>query len=72
VEGKAGYWGHATLIELATIADDEAAARAALAEALSYKPKHWMRQATLKNLRLLRHVGFGSAWLESLEKELER
>jgi len=71
-EEKAGYWGHATLIELAIIAGDESGARAALAQALEYKPKRWMRQATLKNLRLLRHVGFGADWLESLEAELER
>jgi hypothetical protein len=71
-EGKAGYWGNATLIELAIIAGDESGARAALAQALEYKPKRWMRQATLKNMRLLRHVGFGADWLESLEAQLER
>jgi hypothetical protein len=69
-EGKAGYWGHATLIELAAIAGDESSARAALAQALQYKPRRWMRQATVKNLRLLRHVGFGADWLERVEMEL--
>ena len=69
-EGKAGYWGHATLIELAAIAGDESGARAALAQALQYKPRRWMRQATVKNLRLLRHVGFGADWLERVEMEL--
>jgi hypothetical protein len=71
-EGKAGYWGHATLIELAIIAGDESGARAALAQALEFRPRRWMRQATLKNLGLLRHVGFGAEWLQSLEEQLAR
>ena len=69
-EGKAGFWGYATLVELAVIADDESAARAALADALAEKPKTWMRETILKNLRLLREAGLGREWLSAVEGRL--
>jgi len=69
-QGKAGYWGYATLFELAVIAGDEAGARAALAEALAERPEPWMRETTLNNLRLLRGAGVRARLTEELERLL--
>ena len=70
VQGTAGYWGHATLFELAVIAGDEAGARAELAEALAERPEPWMKETTVKNLRLLGEAGITPAWLAPLQAQL--
>jgi hypothetical protein len=71
-QGVAGYWSQAALVELAVLADDEAEARAALDRALGAKPSSWMRDATLKNLRLLREGGVAPQWLSEIEERLRR
>jgi hypothetical protein len=69
-QGVAGYWSQAALVELAVLAADESDARAALDRALGAKPNAWMREATLKNLRLLREGGIAPEWLGEIERRL--
>jgi hypothetical protein len=68
--GVAGYWSQAALVELAVVSGDEVDARAALDRALVAKPNAWMREATLKNLRLLREGGIAPGWLTEIEQRL--
>lgn len=51
--GRADYWDHATLLELAILARDENAATAAAADALANKREIWEPETTLRNLRLI-------------------
>jgi hypothetical protein len=70
--GVAGYWSQAALVELAVLAADEAEARAALDRALAANPSSWMREATLRNLRLLREGGVAPEWSSGIEERLRR
>src|SRR6266568_1961043 len=47
--GKADYWDHATRLELAVLAKDEAAARRALASALARVRENWEPESTVNN-----------------------
>lgn len=49
----ADYWDHATALEIAVIARDERAARAALAPVLSSARVDWHLATTLRNLKLI-------------------
>lgn len=72
--GVPDYWDMATLLELAVLAGDEAAARAALADALTHVREPWEPESTANNLRLIRAAraarGEATAWLAELEAGL--
>src|SRR5439155_9726105 len=52
--GKPDYWDHATRVEMAVLARDEAGATAALADALAAVREPWEPETTAGNLRLIR------------------
>jgi hypothetical protein len=52
--GKPDYWDHATRLELAVLARDEAKAASALANALAAVREPWEPETTARNLRLIR------------------
>ena len=54
--GKPDYWDHATLLELAVLARDEATARKALANAAAVVREEWEPETTSRNLRLIREA----------------
>ncbi len=74
--GKADYWDHATLVELAVLAQDEAAAYDALARALALVRERWEPESTANNLKLIREARERRAeavpWAEVIERELLR
>lgn len=75
--GKApDYWDHATLLELAVLADEPDKARSALADAASAVREVWEPRTTARNLRLIREVrtarGRDAAWIQTIEDDLER
>lgn len=74
--GKADYWDHASWLELAVLAKDEAAAKRALAGALARVRENWEPESTVNNLRLVRsareHRGEEVPWAETVERELLR
>jgi hypothetical protein len=73
---EADYWDHATLIELAVLANDEAGARGALARALAHVREDWEPASTANNLQLIREArerrGPVAPWAEQIEQELLR
>ena len=74
--GRADYWDHATQLELAVLAKDEATARRALGRALAMVREDWEPQSTAGNLRLIREArsrrGDDVPWTEVVEQELLR
>lgn len=72
--GKPDYWDHATLLELAVLGRDEAAADAALGDALISVREPWEPETTLRNLRLIRDArerrGASLPWLPRIMDEL--
>lgn len=74
--GTADYWDHATRLELAVLAKDEAAAKRALASALARVRENWEPESTVNDLRLIRsareHRGDEVTWAEMVERELLR
>ena len=54
--GKPDYWDHATQLELAVLARDEAKAESALASALAAVREPWEPETTARNLRLIREA----------------
>ena len=70
----ADYWDHATLIELAVLANDRDAASEALDSALASRPVGWHLESTARNLRLIRErrsaAGQDAGWIAALEDEL--
>jgi hypothetical protein len=74
--GRADYWDHATKLELAVLAQDQAAAQQALADALAMVRERWEPKSTAKNLRLIRTAreqrGERLPWAEPIEEELLR
>jgi hypothetical protein len=72
--GKPDYWDHATLLELAVLAQDENAAIAALSDALAAEPQGWMMETTANNLTLIREArarrGVELEWAGEIESEL--
>lgn len=72
--GNRDYWDHATMLELAVLAHDEPAARAALEQARSVVREPWEPQSTANNLALVRrareHRGDADAWAKAIEDVL--
>jgi hypothetical protein len=73
--GGPDYWDHASRIELAVLARDEAAARAALADALSAVREVWEPESTARNLALIRAArearGDAPPWAAEIEATLQ-
>lgn len=73
---KPDYWDHATLLELAVLAGDEADAGEALSDALSSVREPWEPATTASNLRLISNArnarGAPTPWLEASIGSLER
>jgi hypothetical protein len=74
--GKADYWDHATLLELAVLAKDDASAASTAGDALAAVREKWEPETTARNLRLIRE---GRAqrnesvpWADEIEAELNR
>ncbi len=74
--GKADYWDHATLLELAVLAKDEGRAMEALGNALAAVREPFEPESTARNLRLIRggreRRGEIIAWSKEIEDELQR
>ncbi|HEX9940347.1 MAG TPA: TRAFs-binding domain-containing protein [Longimicrobium sp.] len=72
--GSADYWDHATLLELAAIADDPHRGGEALANAAALLKEPWQAETTARNLRLLRESrerrNEPSRWLAQAEQQL--
>lgn len=75
-KGPPDYWDHATLLELAVLAEDEDAARRHASDALAVVREPWEPQTTARNLRLIREAraarGHALAWADALETALEK
>ncbi len=73
--GKPDYWDHATLLELAVLEKNEAAAQAAGAASLAAIRESWEPQTTARNLRLIREAraarGEVVPWADEIERSLE-
>lgn len=54
--GKPDYWDHATLLELAVLGNDQAAAATALSTALASNAEGWQMETTANNLRLIQQI----------------
>jgi len=69
------YWDYATLLELAVLEEDEAAASRHLGDALAYVREPWEPATTANNLRLIgdarRERGMQQAWLEAIIEALQ-
>jgi hypothetical protein len=74
--GRADYWDHATLLELAVLRGDGAAADRALGDALAAVREPWEPETTARNLRLIREArtlrGVTHPWAHDAEAELTR
>jgi|WetSurMetagenome_2_1015567.scaffolds.fasta_scaffold46378_1 hypothetical protein len=73
--GKPDFWDFATLLELAILGKDEAAATEALASALAAVREPWEPETTLRNLRLIgearkRRGEANPSWAAETEAEL--
>ena len=73
---NADYWDYATLLELAVLGDDRAAADENLAEVASHARHAWEVQSTKRNLGLIRAAREtrheDAAWIKQIEDDLER
>ena len=74
--GKPDYWDHATLLELAVLANEQQKAEVALADALAAVREAWEPETTARNLRLIREArerrNERSEWPIEIENELGR
>lgn len=72
--GQPDYWDHATLLELAVLRTDRAAADTALADALASVREKWEPRSTARNLQLIRDArtarGGAPDWCRLVEEEL--
>lgn len=72
--GSPDYWDHATLVELAVLGKDEAAASQAAADALAAVRESWEPETTARNLGLIRETRAGRgevlAWADAIEQAL--
>ena len=70
------YWDHATLLELAVLASDQAAAANALGDALAAVREQWEPETTANNLKLIQDARAAreelEPWLQEVIGELER
>jgi tetratricopeptide (TPR) repeat protein len=73
---NADYWDYATLLELAVLGSDHAAADENLSEAIALARAAWELESTKRNLVLIRQVrqnrNEDAAWIEVIEGELQR
>jgi MAP3K TRAFs-binding domain len=71
---EADYWDHATRLELAVLAKDEAAAKRALTSALATMRERWEPESTVNNLSLIRSArearGDEVPWTATIEQAL--
>jgi hypothetical protein len=74
--GQADYWDHATQLELAVLAKDEAGTRSALGQTLAMVREVWEPESTANNLKLIREArerrGDSVPWADMAERELLR
>jgi len=74
--GKPDYWDHATLLELAVLANEQQKAEVALADALAAVREVWEPETTVRNLRLIREArerrNERIEWPIEIENELGR
>jgi len=70
--GSADYWDHATVLEAAVHADDEAVGRRALGDAIATDPKGWQLESTVANLTEIITAGAtgAPAWWRDIADEL--
>jgi tetratricopeptide (TPR) repeat protein len=72
--GEPDYWDHATLLELAALANDEERAPSALGDALTCRPEPWMRITTANNLAMILEARArrkeAQPWLKDIERQL--
>jgi hypothetical protein len=73
--GKADYWDHATILELAVLAKEESRAASALAHALAAVREDWEPETTARTLRFVREArakrGEDVPWARKIEQALE-
>ena len=73
-KGTPDYWDHATLVELAVLSRNQAAAEDAAANALASVRERWEPGTTARNLSLIRTAraatGEQLAWADAIEKLL--
>lgn len=76
VSTRPDYWDHATLLELAVLANEQNEARRCLGDALASVREPWEPLTTANNLKMIQEArkarGSGQAWLDFLIAELER
>ena len=74
--GNPDYWDHATLLELAVLANEQQKAEEALADALAAVREVWEPETTARNLRLIREArerrNERIEWPNEIENELVR
>jgi tetratricopeptide (TPR) repeat protein len=74
--GKPDYWDYATLLELAVLAKDKAAAEDAAGKALARMREGWEGVTTARNLGLIREArerrGESLTWAEQFEQALKQ
>lgn len=72
--GQPDYWDHATLLELAVLGGDAAAAEQAAADALALLRASWEAETTARNLRLIREARAARHealdWADAIEQAL--
>jgi hypothetical protein len=72
--GESDYWDHATLLELAILSGDRAAAAAALADALAAVRESWEPESTVRTIERIRDArrrsGEETGWLDEIEQAL--
>jgi tetratricopeptide (TPR) repeat protein len=72
--GSPDYWDHATLLELAVLAGDEADARRNLENALAAMREPWEPETTANNLAMIRDArasrGESAPWLDAIVEQL--
>jgi len=73
---NADYWDYATLLELAVLGNEHAAADENLSESIALARAAWQLESTKRNLGLIRQVrqnrNEDAAWIEVIEGELQR
>jgi len=75
-KGRPDYWDHATLLELAVLRKDEAAAMDAAAKALAAVREKWEPDTTAHNLALIRDArasrGEELPWASAIQQSLKK
>ena len=76
LQHRAGFWDHATLLEVAVLENDADAAWVAVTHAIYARPEPWQAQSTLDTLVRLRRARERTdpspEWLYEIEAELAR